>query len=124
MIEDTALRLQLAECGLRAQAEPSGSSWCPLVWDSWSCYNATPPGSVANARCPAFQHLNFDPSQYSEKAGYNKLYKVVLYLQVSLPLTSTVIKLVLLLIVACYRLACAPLVKMAQNKIIHNTALF
>ena len=68
MVEDTALRLQLAECGLRAQAEPSSSDWCPLVWDSWSCYNATPPGSLAKARCPAFQHLNFDPSKFSEKA--------------------------------------------------------
>ena len=34
---------------------------CPMVFDSWSCWNSTAPGTVQEQPCPNFPHLGFSP---------------------------------------------------------------
>ena len=40
---------------------------CPLIFDSWSCYNSTPAGSVMTEPCPYKPQLNFLPNNTSWK---------------------------------------------------------
>ena len=40
---------------------------CPLIFDSWSCYNQTAAGSVMTEPCPSKPQLNFDTKKSSSK---------------------------------------------------------
>ena len=40
---------------------------CPLIFDSWSCFEATEPGGKALSSCPNFKDYNFHTSNYAEK---------------------------------------------------------
>ena len=40
---------------------------CPFIFDSWSCYNRTPPGTFQYEPCPDKPQLNFDVSRTSSK---------------------------------------------------------
>jgi len=40
---------------------------CPLVFDSWSCFNYTTPGEEAQAHCPAFPQLMFSEEKVATK---------------------------------------------------------
>ena len=36
---------------------------CPMVFDSWNCWNESKPGTVQELPCPNFPHLGFSPSR-------------------------------------------------------------
>ena len=47
---------------LRTRQEPGpapGLPTCPLIFDSWSCFNATAAGSSQREACPHFPDLGF-----------------------------------------------------------------
>ena len=35
---------------------------CPMMFDSWNCWEAASPGTVQKMACPNFPHLGFNPS--------------------------------------------------------------
>ena len=43
------------------------SSSCPLIFDSWSCFNATEAGQVQLEACPDLPDLGFDRARKAEK---------------------------------------------------------
>ena len=40
---------------------------CPFIFDSWSCFNATPPGQTQTEKCPDFINLGFNKARNAEK---------------------------------------------------------
>ena len=40
---------------------------CPLIFDSWSCFNATPSGTFQTEPCPEFQMMKFSSSRLALK---------------------------------------------------------
>ena len=40
---------------------------CPMIFDSWSCWNSTAPGNFQYASCPNFINLGFTDDKKAEK---------------------------------------------------------
>ncbi|KAG8300051.1 hypothetical protein J6590_085737 [Homalodisca vitripennis] len=59
IFKSLVLRLSVGE-GLLALTSPV--PWCPTVFDGWSCWDSTPPGTRAFIPCPRFV-TGFDPSR-------------------------------------------------------------
>ena len=55
------------DCTLRMASITSDLIGCPLVFDSWSCYNATPAGTMMWEFSPNKPILNFDIIKTSSK---------------------------------------------------------
>ena len=66
-IEDDILYRRLIDCTLRLVNSASHEEECPLIFDSWSCYNATKAGSMMLESCPSKPILNFDITKFSKK---------------------------------------------------------
>ena len=62
---DEYLLSRLFDCVQRVSKTIPGS--CPLIFDSWSCFNSTPAGSVQKEPCPDFEIFNFSPSRFASK---------------------------------------------------------
>ena len=43
------------------------STMCPLIFDSWTCFNATEAGQYQLESCPQFPHLGFDHNRKVKK---------------------------------------------------------
>ena len=65
-IESEYLIDRLIECSLRVV--PSLAEECPLIFDSWSCFNATSPGSIMMEPCPDFADLTFSSKRNAFKS--------------------------------------------------------
>ena len=37
-------------------------NYCPVIYDSWNCWEASDPGTIQEQPCPNFPHLGFSPS--------------------------------------------------------------
>ena len=61
--------LRLIECTGRVNLTSldSSSPQCPLIFDSWSCFNATQPGEDQYENCPDLSDLGFDPERLATK---------------------------------------------------------
>ena len=61
--------LRLIECTGRINLTSldSSSAHCPLIFDSWSCFNASQPGEVQYEHCPDLSDLGFDPTRLASK---------------------------------------------------------
>ena len=71
-IESEYLIHRLIECANRvlehqAVALKSDKPYCPHIFDSWSCFNATPAGTTQNEECPDFEDLGFESHQTAVK---------------------------------------------------------
>ena len=64
-IEEDIFYRRLIDCTLRTVTQ-SGLN-CPLIFDSWSCYNSTPAGTMMWEYCPDKPILNFDITKSSSK---------------------------------------------------------
>ena len=40
---------------------------CPVIFDSWSCFNSTPSGSIQTEPCPEFAYLKYSSSRLATK---------------------------------------------------------
>ena len=56
-VKDPYLLSNLINCTKEISPTPDG--YCPSIFDSWSCFNATPPNSLQKAPCPDFPVLKF-----------------------------------------------------------------
>ena len=66
-IESEYLLFRLHDCAERALHTPFQPGHCPIMFDSWSCWNSTPPGQVMYEKCPSFVNLGFRPERLAEK---------------------------------------------------------
>ena len=46
---------------------PDNTTNCPIIFDSWSCFNSTLPGLTQQEMCPDLPDLGFDRSRKAEK---------------------------------------------------------
>ena len=70
-ISSEYLMYRLIDCTSRIQATLSSISsdqkYCPIIFDSWSCFNATPAGLDQEEDCPSFEDLDFRPDRQAVK---------------------------------------------------------
>ena len=61
--------LRLIECTdrINLSSVDSRSPHCPLIFDSWSCFNATPAGEDQYEDCPHLKDLGFQPERRAVK---------------------------------------------------------
>ena len=61
--------LRLIECTGRINltSHDTSSPHCPLIFDSWSCFNASQPGEDQHESCPDLPDLGFDSSRVASK---------------------------------------------------------
>ena len=64
-IKEDIFYRRLIDCTLRTVTQ-SGLN-CPLIFDSWSCYNSTLAGTMMWEYCPDKPILNFDITKSSSK---------------------------------------------------------
>ena len=58
---------RLLDCMNRALQKPFEKGFCPFIFDSWSCFNATLPGQTQLEHCPDFINLGFNKARTAEK---------------------------------------------------------
>ena len=66
-IESKYLFFRLFDCAQRALQTSFQPGNCPLIFDSWSCWNSTPPGQDMYETCPSLANLGFRPDRLAEK---------------------------------------------------------
>ena len=67
-VESEYILYRLVDCAKRAMEFsiiPAG--YCPMIFDSWSCWNSTSPGSDQYESCPNFGNLGFTPKRLAQK---------------------------------------------------------
>jgi calcitonin receptor-like len=64
-LEDPYLFNRLIECTSRIQPTPVEN--CPLIFDSWSCFNPTSPRNEMTESCPNFPNLKFSGERFASK---------------------------------------------------------
>ena len=65
-ISSEYMMYRLIECTSRI-IHTNNTFNCPLIFDSWSCFNSTTPGHYQYEPCPELADLGFDPSRRAEK---------------------------------------------------------
>ena len=66
-IDHDYILIRLLNCisrGLHNEYIPTN---CPLIFDSWSCWNSTPLNSVQFEQCPNFVNMGFKSDRLAEK---------------------------------------------------------
>ena len=66
-IDSEYLLFRLYDCAQRALQTSPQPDHCPIMFDSWSCWNTTPPGQYQHERCPSLANLGFRPDRVAEK---------------------------------------------------------
>ena len=67
-ISSDYLRVRLLECVARVQHQgPVPGDHCPLIFDSWSCFDSAAPGTEQRESCPAFPELGYSASRQAVK---------------------------------------------------------
>ena len=67
-IKSPYLLKRLHECVSKISAtERFAGPHCPLIFDSWSCFDPTLPGDTANANCPDIEVLGFQTNNLAEE---------------------------------------------------------
>lgn len=64
-MDDPYLIKRLLEC--TAKISPTPDENCPLIFDSWSCFNSTSPGSEMTESCPNFPNFKFSKDRFASK---------------------------------------------------------
>ena len=68
-IESDYLQVRLLECVARIQQQGLVSEdHCPMIFDSWTCFDSTAPGTEQRESCPAFPGLGYSPSREAVKS--------------------------------------------------------
>ena len=65
-ISSEYIMYRLIECTTRI-IHSDNTSNCPLIFDSWSCFNATQAGHYQEEPCPELVDLGFDPARRAAK---------------------------------------------------------
>ena len=66
-IEKDYLFQRLIDCSKLAMQEEYPPLACPIIFDSWTCWNYTQPDSVALEKCPDFENWGFKQDSLAEK---------------------------------------------------------
>ena len=66
-IKSEYILFRLFDCAKRALQSPYNPDNCPIMFDSWSCWNSTPPGLTQVEMCPSFINLGFKSDRLAEK---------------------------------------------------------
>ena len=67
-IDDNYLLHRLLGCiNLALQTETKDPTFCPIIFDSWSCWNATPPNTTQLTGCPGFANFGFHSDKVAKK---------------------------------------------------------
>ena len=67
-ISSDYLRLRLLECVARVRQQgPVPLDHCPMIFDSWSCFDSAAPGSEQRESCPVFPELGYSASREAVK---------------------------------------------------------
>ena len=75
---DSLLRPTIDCLGVLATIEDTLSEEnCPMVFDSWSCWNESKRGTIQEQPCPNFPHLGFSPNSESILHHHSNLHKRV-----------------------------------------------
>jgi len=64
-ISDQYLHTRLLNC--TRNIKPHLEGYCPRIFDSWSCFNETPPDAVQLTSCPEFPALKFATKRFAFK---------------------------------------------------------
>ena len=59
--------IRLLDCMTRVIHSKDEPTNCPLIFDSWSCWNSTPANSVQREQCPNFVNLGFKSTRLADK---------------------------------------------------------
>ena len=66
-IDSEYILARLVDCMKHAIEQEYNPNHCPLMFDSWSCWNSTPPSSLQFEDCPNFENLGFRADRMAEK---------------------------------------------------------
>ena len=66
-IEDDYLLSRLLNCISLAFNTSSEENSCPMIFDSWSCWNMTSPNTTQYTSCPDFDTFGFSSDRFSTK---------------------------------------------------------
>ena len=66
-IDSEYLLKRLMDCAKHALEQDYNSRNCPIIFDSWSCWTSTPPGTLHREHCPNFVKLGFRADRLAEK---------------------------------------------------------
>ena len=66
-VHDKYLLYRLLECTNLALNMSMDPSSCPLLFDSWSCWNSTPPDTLQYTSCPSFDNFGFSSDRFASK---------------------------------------------------------
>jgi hypothetical protein len=64
-IDNEYILHRLLDCTQRVPRNSSES--CPVIFDSWSCFNATTSGTFQTEPCPDFPLMKFSPERMASK---------------------------------------------------------
>ena len=67
-IKSEYILFRLFDCAKRALQTSYRQDNCPIMFDSWSCWNATVPGMDQFERCPSFVNLGFRSDRLAQKS--------------------------------------------------------
>mgnify|MGYP001165650189 CR=1 FL=1 len=68
-IESDYLRVRLLECVARIQhLDPVSEDHCPIIFDSWTCFDSAAPSTEQRESCPAFPGLGYSASREAVKS--------------------------------------------------------
>ena len=66
-IENEYILYRLLDCAKQSIQEEYNPNYCPIIFDSWSCWNSTEPNSTEFTQCPNFVNLGFRPDLLAAK---------------------------------------------------------
>ena len=66
-IDSEYILYRLVDCAKNSLHKENNPLFCPITFDSWSCWNATPPNSTQFTHCPNFVNLGFRPERLASK---------------------------------------------------------
>ena len=66
-IQEDHFYQRMIDCTLRLAYTDPHVPRCPLIFDSWSCYNSTPAETVMTESCPSMPNFNFAEDKFSTK---------------------------------------------------------
>ena len=58
-IDNEYILYRLLDCAKIALKSPANHNTCPIIFDSWSCWNSTELNSTQVTQCPQFVNLGF-----------------------------------------------------------------
>lgn len=74
---DAILRFQACLAQFSRLENDMSDDNCPMIFDSWNCWNQSKPGTVQEQPCPNFPHLGFSSSRKLLEKSSNKKNRLI-----------------------------------------------